>query len=119
VDRNIERPVDFRYEYQTCSTACREISKEFQPVSVPVDLGTAYVCHAAIKDANEVVRKALTHSMNLRGIYTAVVSKYASLHGNKAVIYRRSLVLGRRGTQLEDLAEVGCMQKTGAMNSQH
>ena len=100
MDRNVERPVDFRYEYQTCSTACREISKEFQPVSVPVDLCTAYVCHAAIKDAkevkdaNEVVRRALTHSMNLRGMYTAVVSKYASLHGNKAVIYRRSLVLG-------------------------
>ena len=85
MDRNVERPVDFRYEYQTCSTACREISKEFQPVSVPVDLCTAYVCHAAIKDANEVVRNALTH---LRGMYAAVVSKYASLHGNKAVIYR-------------------------------
>ena len=55
---------------------------------------------AAIKDANEAVKSAVTPRSKSRGAYAkhtpeqqAAIGKYASMHGNKAAVERRYIDL--------------------------
>lgn len=85
---------------------------------------------AAIKDANEAVKSAVTPRSKSRGAYAkhtpeqqAAIGKYASMHGNKAAVRHFSKKLGVdvressvRTWKLKYRAEVSRMQRNGETN---